>query len=459
MLAPKVTLRRLRFWWRLASAYLLKYKIWIVSAVVLIIILYFGLTKLWTQIVRSNTVTVGYVGVYSLQHIPTQVLSLATQSLIATDSSAKPIPSLASHWTVSDDGKTYVVFLKDNLKWHDSTDVTARDIAVAIENVTITALNNKAIEFKLPNPISSFPLALDKPVFKANSFYGMGEFRIVGIDKVGDIVKKITLIPKDNQLPKVEIKFYQTADQAKNAIKLGEIKSATVANAQEIQSWPNLNVKKTIDPFEEITIFFNNEDSQLISKELRLALTYAINRTDFDGQIALGPIAPTSWAFNSSIKKYEYNSAKAKELLSKSKVENPHITLSVTKDLEEIAEKVKENWDAIGVKTDIKVEKTLPKSFQALLAVNQLKPDPDQYSLWHSTQKTTNITRYKNVKIDKLLEDARTTQDENTRRDLYSDFQRFLVEDSPAIFLYHPYKYHVTYKNVQSLIEKINLQF
>jgi len=142
------------------------------------------------------------VGTYTLDSIPSQILSLATESLISTGKDGKPQPNLASHWIVSDDGKTYIVYLKDNLKWHDDSPVSARDISIAISDVKINAINNKTLEFKLPNPISFFPLALDRPVFKSESFYGTGAFRIVDIDQVASIVKKITLLPKDKKLPK-----------------------------------------------------------------------------------------------------------------------------------------------------------------------------------------------------------------------------------------------------------------
>lgn len=404
---------------------------------------------------RTNLITLGYVGVYTIETIPTEVLSLATQSFVSSGSDGKPIPSLASHWTVSDDGKTYVVFLKDNLKWHDESPVSAKDISIAITGVQITALNNKAIEFKLPNPIASFPLALDKPVFKAKSFYGTGQFRIVDIDQVENTVKKVSLVPKDKRLPKVDIKFYQNEDQAVNALRLGEIKSLNISVAKLPENWPNLDVEKTVNQDQIITIFYNNEDPSLSSKDLRLALSYAINKSDFDGQLATSPISLTSWAYNNATKRYEYNTSKAKELLLKSEVQKPKIDLTYTQGLENLAQKIQKDWQEIGIDVEVKSEKGIPKNFQALLTYDRLMPDPDQYSLWHSTQKLTNITRYKNVKIDKLLEDARTTQDEAKRKELYSDFQRFLVEDAPATFLYYPYKYQITYKNVMPILAKL----
>jgi peptide/nickel transport system substrate-binding protein len=56
----------------------------------------------------------------------------------------------------------------------------------------------------------------------------------------------------------------------------------------------------------------------------------------------------------------------------------------------------------------------------------------------------SSITRYKNLRIDKLLEDGRKTVNINERKKIYADFQRFLLDDMPASFLYFPYEYTVT---------------
>ena len=69
--------------------------------------------------------------------------------------------------------------------------------------------------------------------------------------------------------------------------------------------------------------------------------------------------------------------------------------------------------------------------------------DPDQYTLWHSRQ-PTNITNYKNLRIDKLLEDGRQTSNQNDRKIIYNDFQKYLIDDMPAIFLYFPYTFSLT---------------
>src|SRR3989344_4915250 len=191
MLNTKAKVRRVKFWLYLTNAYISKYKLRIAALLLVILVAAVVATKIWPLVTKSNVVSIGYVGAYTIENIPSEVLSLATNSLIASDKSGKPIASLASNWQASDDGKTYIVFLKDNIKWHDSTPVSAQSISIAISNVEINALNNKTLEFKLQSPIASFPQTLNRPIFKANSFYGTGEFRIVRIDQVGIAVKKI----------------------------------------------------------------------------------------------------------------------------------------------------------------------------------------------------------------------------------------------------------------------------
>lgn len=455
MLRSKI--RRFKFWLHLISAYLERYTKIAAAVILLLAGATFIFVKLLPQIIRANVVTIGYVGNYSIENIPTSVLTLVTDSLVRVDDTGRPQSALSSHWTISDDGKTYVVFLKDNLTWHDGSAVDARNITIAIENVKVTGLNNKAIEFKLASPISSFPTILDKPVFKTKTFYGVGEYRMTDIDSRNGIIKKISLAADKKGLPRVDIRFYQTENQLQEAIKIGEVKFASVANAATLARWPNLEVEKQTDRLELITIFFNTQDSLLSSREFRQALAYAINRSGFDGEIATSPLSKSNWAYSGNTKKYEYNTGRAKELLSKSQVLNPRIVLSVTGGYLELAESIANDWHDLGVDVEIKEEKEIPQDFQALLALSILPRDPDQYALWHSTQIKSNLTKLKNVKVDKLLEDGRTLQKEEDRKPLYGEFQQALMEDLPAIFLYHPYKYKMVYKNSKDLIRNLPL--
>jgi peptide/nickel transport system substrate-binding protein len=126
---------------------------------------------------------------------------------------------------------------------------------------------------------------------------------------------------------------------------------------------------------------------------------------------------------------------------------NPNFTLAIelttTPAYTDYAQSIIENWRQIGVDATLKIV-SFPDTneYQALLIGQQIPQDPDQYALWHSTQ-STNITRYQNPKIDKLLEDGRKVANKEERKLIYQDFQRFLVEDSPATFLFNLKTYNL----------------
>ena len=142
-------------------------------------------------------------------------------------------------------------------------------------------------------------------------------------------------------------------------------------------------------------------------------------------------------------------------LVKKGSKKNPGNTFLVialtypdTTDNTLVAAKIQEAWQAIGVKTSlnplpssqISSEVALEKNFEALLFGENLGADPDVYAFWHSSQIDggLNIASYSNEKADKLLEDARLENDENSRLEKYRDFQELVKNDEGAIFLFSP---------------------
>jgi peptide/nickel transport system substrate-binding protein len=132
--------------------------------------------------------------------------------------------------------------------------------------------------------------------------------------------------------------------------------------------------------------------------------------------------------------------ASSKEMMHK------EIVLTTTPQFEAIGKQIVTAWQELGVKSVLRIESGLPQNFQALLVAQNIPGDPDQYSLWHSTQAQTNITGLDSKRVDKDLEDARKSLDEEKRKASYIDFQKELLEEAPATFLYFP-KYNVLYFN------------
>ena len=134
------------------------------------------------------------------------------------------------------------------------------------------------------------------------------------------------------------------------------------------------------------------------------------------------------------------------------------IVLTTLPNFQNLAEKVVNDWKKIDFQVEIKqIDNFDPGSndFQALIAGQKVSADPDQYTLWHSTQDKTNITKIKSPKIDKLLEDGRKTVDLEKRKVVYQDLQRALADEMPAIFLYNPESLYIVKKSSQESIQKI----
>jgi ABC-type transport system substrate-binding protein len=67
-----------------------------------------------------------------------------------------------------------------------------------------------------------------------------------------------------------------------------------------------------------------------------------------------------------------------------------------------------------------------------------------------------NLTRYSNVEVDGLLEQARATLDAPTRMSLYQQAQRHIVEAAPAVFLFHKVRASAYNTRVRGLELNVN---
>lgn len=444
-------MRQVRYWLKLFQAFFWKFKgILLVSAIIGIafLFLFTKLGELFPGLVRGETV--GLVGRFSAEDLPLSIQSEVSIGLTRLDAGNNVVPGLAEGWQPEDGGRIWIFRLGDS-RWQDGKIVTSRDINYKFSDVTSEILDEKTVKFVLKDPFSPFPSVVSRPVFK-RGLLGAGEWEVAGLSQMGGrYLQTIKLVNVKTKRIKT-YRFYPTEEAARLAFKLGEIEKLwELVDPKELRDWKNTRLEAESHEDRYVGIFLNTQDPLLSDKSLRQALAYAINKDSFPEERAISPIPPSSWAFNPQVKQYQYNTDKARELLGtlpEEQKKNLNINLATTPTLLPIADKIKSDWEAIGVKTHIQAVNAPSEDFQALLAIEAVPADPDQYSLWHSTQTATNITRFKDTKesqrIDKLLEDGRRTLDKEERKKIYMDFQRFLLEESPVIFLFHPVTYTIT---------------
>lgn len=407
------------------------------------------------KLVTTRTETIGITGTYSLDNLPDDIVSKFSNGLLHVNDKGELIPLLVDSWEPLDGGREYRFHIKKDLRWNDGTPFTARDITYSFKDIETVAENDYLLSFKLSKPLPIFPNFLTKPVIKYPLVGVAGVYKVEKIKFNAGFVKEIQLTPQQDGLPILIYKFYDTDSKLVEAYKLGEITemSTTKQNvANQFRDWKNTEIERNVDYTKVMTLFFNLNDPLLREeKDLRHAIAESIDKTIYEelGVEAYSPIPPTSWAHDPETKRYVYNPNTSERIIERYTESSTaaNLRISTYYDYLSLADKVKDNLSTVGLNTNVEVlTGNLPNNFTLLLAQMTLSKDPDQYFFWHSTQRGTNITSYKNVRVDKALEDGRATFNLDNRKEIYADFQRVLVEDMPAHFLYYPYSYTIKRK-------------
>jgi peptide/nickel transport system substrate-binding protein len=439
--------KSLRFFTRLFGAFLSKFKGLILIGFLLGITIFLAFKFIFPNINLQKKEVIGIVGKYQAGSLPKLILSEIGEGLTKINETGNIEPNIAKSWETPDRGKSWIFHLDTNKTWQDSSYIKSEDISYNFSDAEISRPDSSTIVFRLKNEYSPFPSVVSEPVFK-KGLLGTGIWKVKKLSLSGNYVQSLILSDKNGD-QKI-YKFYPTEDRAKLALKLGQVH--ILQNMYDPSPFDNWNVFKIeASPASDkiVTLFFNTKNNILSEKSVRQALAYAINKDNLPKPRAYSPISDKSWAYNPQVKTYNYDKERAKTLIGELPAEiknNLKVDIVTTYVLLPTAEKIVKDWNEIGVKSQALVSSIIPNDYQALLAIFEIPLDPDQYTVWHSTQSSSNFSNYQNPRIDKLLEDGRAQLNLEERRKTYLDFQRFLNEDLPAVFLYYPSLYRIEKK-------------
>ncbi|NTU74233.1 hypothetical protein HGB07_08925 [Candidatus Roizmanbacteria bacterium] len=397
---------------------------------------------------------VGMVGSYEVNDLPESILSKISNGLIYIDDKGDIMPAISNSWEVLNDGKEYRFHIRDNLFWNDGKKFTTADISYGFKDIIVSKIDSHLIVFKLKKPLPIFPTYLTKPIVKYPLDGVAGLYRVERSKITSGKINEIYLTPNKKDLPVLIYKFYDNETKMINAYKLGEINEMTISKksvADIFGKWNNTKVEQSIDYSQLMTMFFNMNNQLLKQKDIRQAIVQAINESRYDrsGQKATSPIPPISWAYNPNLKIITYNPELSEKILKKSGEGTQAATLNINTfyDYIDIAEAIRDDLAKVGVQSKVNIQSfSQSNQFDILLAFWKVPVDPDQYYFWHSSQTQGNITGYNNVKVDLLLERGRDTVVVEDRKKIYFDFQKIMLDDMPAHFLYFPYIYTIKRK-------------
>jgi peptide/nickel transport system substrate-binding protein len=433
---------RKSYW--IVSGFVKKYAYGIILGAILSLIVAVNVGRIIDVIPVKQSERIGRIGGYTLEEIPLDIQQKVSFGLTKIDANGEVSLDAAQTIAVSEDATQYTITLNPNLYFTDGSRLKTSDLNLSIADVDTNIVSDEVIIYSLKEPYAPFPSVLSQPILKrvnsgglrkSTSIIGLSNYQIYKIDAKNQIITNLVL---DSGSDTLEYSFFPTENDAIIAFKLGHVDKIEHLNNPALESWPNVKVSKLEHDDRYLALFFNTTDPDLQDKTIRQLLAYATPKPRDETRV-ISPISSSSWVYNPQVKPYEHSPEQALSILNSLKENNADLSLTfvitTTPAYSSTATDLASAWQAIGISVDIRVV-PFPdvNDYQILLVGQHIPRDPDQYVLWHSTQ-PTNITKYQNAKIEKLLEDGRQERDKDQRKQIYQDFQRFIVEDAPVVFI------------------------
>jgi len=412
---------------------------------------------------------------------------------------------LIDDYEIEQEGRVYVLKLKESLLWDNGQPLTSDDVIFTIETiqdpdsqsplaknwkgVVAERVSELRVRLALPTPYVFFIQNIKKlPIIPVHIFgnipaanlrlssynlepVGSGPYRFESFTKRRDgFISQYRLAVNDNyhgQKPFIEDFYFVFYEEEQNLIKdflLRNIDGFGSLIPFDTSSLPPNNVVINHIPMPRYySIFFNpNVNPTLKKEDFRYGLTAAINKRAilqevFENRVELidGPLG-NFLESDGNKNRINYNPEEARRRLESLKTEKIEVTIVVPEIefLKKTAEMIKEDWLSVGIDEVSLV--TLPSNellesvirsnnYEMILFGNALEHPLDLFPFWHSSQRFypgLNLSLYKNSRVDNLIEETRQAEDEDEQRLLAGLAQDLIVEETPAIFLFSiPYTY------------------
>ncbi len=290
---------------------------------------------------------------------------LVFANLLTYDNDSDLVGELAAHWTVQDNGKTYVVQLRPNAYWHDGQSITADDVIFTFgliknantrsplyaswRNIGVEKVDNLTVRFILPAPYAAFPNSLTigmlpkhtlknvqpselrtEPFNRAPTV-GSGPFEFVDL-RAADAAKShyITHLRANANYvlgrPKIDglyLHAYKDREELARALRSQEVAGASDLSSTELKNIEgNENFVQIHAPlYNGVFAFFKMDSPRLSDKRVRQALQLATDQAAiiglYDGtaQNLDGPLLPGQLGYRSDTRQPNTNLQAAGKLL------------------------------------------------------------------------------------------------------------------------------------------------
>lgn len=422
-----------------------------------------------------------------------KVHQLIFNTLVHIDRELRVVPELAE--TIDHpDPLTYVARLRTGVLFHNGRELTSADVVYTFRSfldptfkgrsgayrvvAAVNAIDRYTVEFKLKNPLNSFPINLVMGIVQdgsgaanARTPIGTGPYRVT--EFVPD--DHVTLAAFDRYFdgrPRNDgVLLKVVPDDTMRGLELRKGTVDLIVNdlspdiVWQLQREGRVHVE-TAPGTDYAYIGLNLNDPILSHTDVRKAIGYAIDRDAIVKYLrrgfastAVGIVPPMSWAFERNVFDFTHDPAKAAQLLDAAGFGDPdgpgplprfHLSLktSTTEVYRIQAAAIQHDLAQVGIAVDVRSSEFQTLSADVLRGNFQLYTlqfvgitDPDILRLVYHSQQVPpaglNRVRYRNAEVDRLIEGASASSDETERKQLYGQAQQRIAEDVPYIALWY----------------------
>jgi ABC-type transport system substrate-binding protein len=455
------------------------------------------------------------------------LVALLFRGLVRLGPGTTVLPDLATSWTVDKKGKRWTFRMRKDASWHDGEPVTSADVVFTVHvlqspdytgplaatwaQVEVAALDAHTVEFRLGDPVGGFLQAATLPLLPAHLLEGVptggladdpfaldpignGAFALVELSDTAAVVEPVLPqvdppgVPLDDpaagalsartpRLERLELRFFDTAEELAAAFTAGEVAAAgglpPAAAMALAESSAGAEARRY--PATTLTaVAFNLRSlrSPFADQRSRRALLAAIDRKDMIADLlgdagvrADTPIPPSSWAFDAKAAppvRFDRSAAATGlksagwrragkawvapggskpltvKLLAPEESANPIVHAA--------AAQVAASWTSLGLATTVEalppgefVERLRGGDYTAAVVDVNMGLDPDPYPILASSQARrggANVSGLQVTALDQALAKARAPGTMEARMAAYRDLQVLLgtLQPMPTLF-------------------------
>lgn len=382
------------------------------------------------------------------------------EGLARAGEDGRMLPVMAEGWTIGRDGRSLIVKLRPNVKFHDGTPVDASVIAKMLPDAMRTymgsvfsdvdyvrAMGDDAVEIAFHQSSPFVTEALESALQKTGGV-GTGPF-IAAANGTTVMEANRNYYLGAPILQRVQVQSFPTVRTAWAEMLRGGIDMLYEVGPDALPSMQNSN---TISVFTftrryQYALVLNPETPALRAPEVRRALNMGVDRAEIVrsalngyGVPSTGPTWPRYWALSPDLPRFAFDPARAAKLLG----HNVQFACLVPSDapFERIALEMKRQLAAIGVEMNPEEvslndlsQRAAKRQYEAMLievlsGPTLLRP----YLIWHS-KAPLNWGQFGNSRVDAALDRVRQAAGDDALRGAIKGLEQTFMDDPPAVLL------------------------